>query len=92
MAASTSQQQGQKHCKSAAQALAANKGIQVIGGLEDMAKEAMGKSVGASQSLTEMPRSIVAEPVQGWRPSARSTGIARTLSRKLEDMLPVPFG
>ena len=52
-----------------------------------MAKEAMGNSIGASQSLTEMPRSIVAEPVQGWRPSARSAGISRTLSRKLEDML-----
>jgi hypothetical protein len=52
-----------------------------------MAKEAMGNSVGASQSLTEMPRSIVAAPAQGWRPSARSAGISRTLSRKLEDML-----
>ena len=87
MAASTSQQQGQKHCNSAAQALTASAKDCGHGGLEDMAKEAMGKSVGASQSLTEMPRSIVAEPVQGWRSSARSAGISRTLSRKLEDML-----
>lgn len=87
MAASTSQQQGKKHCKSAAQALTASAKDCGHGGLEDMAKEAMGKCVGASQSLTEMPRSIVAEPVQGWRPSARSAGISRTLSRKLEDML-----
>ncbi len=87
VAASTSQQQSQKQSKSAAQALTASAKDCGPGGLEDMAKEAMGKSVGASQSLTEMPRSIVSEPVQGWRPSARSAGISRTLSRKLEDRL-----
>lgn len=87
LAVSASQTQGQKHSKSATQALTASAKDCGPGGLEDMAKEAMGKSVGSSQYLTEMPRSIVAVPVQGWRPSARSSGISRTLSRKLEDML-----
>jgi len=87
LAVSASQTQGQKHGKSATQALTASAKDCGPGGLEDMAKEAMGNSVGASQSLTEMPRSIVASPVQGWRPSARSSGISRTFSRKLEDML-----
>jgi uncharacterized protein YjhX (UPF0386 family) len=47
----------------------------------------MEMSVGASQGLDEMPRSIVASPLQNWRPSVRSAGISRTLSRKLEDVL-----
>ena len=87
LAVSASQTQSQKHSKSAAQALTASAKDCGPGCLEDMAKEAMGNSIGASQSLTEMPRSIVVAPVQGWRPSARSAGISRTLSRKLEDML-----
>ena len=85
--ASPSQRQSLKQRKSAAQALTANAKECGPSGLEEITQEAMGNSIGASQSLTEMPRSIVAEPVQGWRPSARSAGISRTLSRKLEDRL-----
>ena len=86
-AAGTSLRQCLKQRKSAAQALTANAKECGPSGLEEITQEAMGNSIGASQSLTEMPRSIVAEPVQGWRPSARSAGISRTLSRKLEDRL-----
>jgi hypothetical protein len=86
-ATSTSQQQSLKQSKSATKALTATADDCGASGLEEMAQEAMGKSIGANQGLGEMPRSIVAEPVQGWRPSARSAGISRTLSRKLEDML-----
>jgi hypothetical protein len=86
-ATSTSQQQSLKQSKSATKALTATADDCGASGLEEMAQEAMGKSIGASQGLGEMPRSIVAAPVQGWRPSARSAGISRTLSRKLEDML-----
>jgi uncharacterized protein YjhX (UPF0386 family) len=86
-ATSTSQQQSLKQSKSATKALTATADDCGASGLEEMAQEAMGKSIGANQGLGEMPRSIVATPVQGWRPSARSAGISRTLSRKLEDML-----
>lgn len=86
-ATSTSQQQSLKQSKSATKALTATADDCGASGLEEMAQEAMGKSIGANQGLGEMPRSIVAVPVQGWRPSARSAGISRTLSRKLEDML-----
>lgn len=86
-ATSTSQQQSLKQSKSATKALTATADDCGASGLEEMAQKAMEKSVGASQGLGEMPRSIVAAPVQGWRPSVRSAGISRTLSRKLEDML-----
>jgi uncharacterized protein YjhX (UPF0386 family) len=86
-ATSTSQQQSLKQSKSATKALTATADDCGASGLEEMAQEAMGKSIGANQGLGEMPRSIVAAPVQGWRPSARSAGISRSLSRKLEDML-----
>jgi len=86
-AASTSQQQSLKQSKSATKALTATADDCGPSGLEEMAQEAMGKNIGANQGLGEMLRSIVAAPVQGWRPSARSAGISRTLSRKLEDML-----
>ncbi len=86
-ATSTTQQQSLKQSNSAAKALTATADDCGPSGLEEMAQEAMGKSIGANQGLGEMPRSIVAAPVQGWRPSARSAGISRTLSRKLEDML-----
>jgi len=86
-AASTSQQRSLKQNKSATQALTASAKDCGPSGLEEITQEAMGNSIGAGQDLEEMQRSIVAEPVQGWRPSARSAGISRTLSRKLEDML-----
>jgi uncharacterized protein YjhX (UPF0386 family) len=86
-AAGTSQRQSQKQRKSATQALTASAKECGPSGLEEITQEAMGNSIGAGQDLEEMQRSIVAEPVQGWRPSARSAGISRTLSRKLEDML-----
>lgn len=86
-AASTSQQRSQKQRKSATQALTASAKECGPSGLEELTQEAMGNSISAGQDLEEMQRSIVAEPVQGWRPSARSAGISRTLSRKLEDRL-----
>ena len=86
-ATSTSQQQIQKQSKSAAKALTATVDDCGPCGLEEMAQKSMGKNIGANQGLGEMPRSIVATPVQGWRPSARSAGLSRTLSLKLEDML-----
>lgn len=85
--ASPSQRQSQKQRKSATQALTASAKECGPSGLEEITQEAMEKNIGAGQDLEEMQRSIVAEPVQGWRPSARSAGISRTLSRKLEDML-----
>ena len=86
-AAGISQRRSQKQRKSATQALTASAKECGPSGLEEITQEAMGNSIGAGQDLEEMQRSIVAEPVQGWRPSARSAGISRTLSRKLEDML-----
>ena len=86
-AAGTSLRQCLKQRKSATQALTASTTECGPSGLEEITQEAMGNSIGAGQDLEEMQRSIVVEPVQGWRPSARSAGISRTLSRKLEDML-----
>ena len=86
-AAGISQRRSQKQRKSATQALTASAKECGPSGLEEITQEAMGNSIGAGQDLEEMQRSIVAEPVHGWRPSARSAGISRTLSRKLEDML-----
>ena len=86
-AAGASQRQSQKQRKSATQALTASAKDCGPSGLEEITQEAMGNSISAPQDLEEMQRSIVTEPVQGWRPSARSAGISRTLSRKLEDRL-----
>jgi cobalamin biosynthesis protein CobT len=86
-APSPSQQRSLKQSKSAAKALTATADDCGPSGLEEITQKAMEMSVGASQGLDEMPRSIVASPLQNWRPSVRSAGISRTLSRKLEDVL-----
>jgi uncharacterized protein YjhX (UPF0386 family) len=86
-APSPSQQRSLKQSKSAAKTLTATADDCGPSGLEEITQKAMELSVGASQGLDEMPRSIVASPLQNWRPSVRSAGISRTLSRKLEDML-----
>ncbi len=86
-AASHSRQQSLKPSKTAAKALTASAADCGASGLEEITHKAIEKSVAASQGLAEMPRTNEAVPVQGWRPSARSAGISRSLSRKLEDML-----
>lgn len=71
-----------------AQALAADEKQCGDKSLEGMAQQAMGGTGrGAGNNLTEIDRSVIREPVAGWRPSARSAGISRCLSRKLEDLL-----
>jgi len=81
------QRQGQKQSTAATKALSARTEDCGQGGLEEMTQQAMGGSISTKQSLEEMHRTIADKPAQEWRPSVRSAGISRVLSRKLEDML-----